>query len=147
MLDNKQLQYVGLYDWEDGTEYQSFNTNCMFDTYLRRLGLSVSLSAQCTWFTSTRNLWNDGTPVAYVDRSGNISAFTDADKSNIQLKHLVINYSGSYFDEYRVPFAMDFDKDYVKMVESLTSADVKNFAQKLLKPGNRIEVTMTTGKS
>ncbi len=116
MLDNKQLQYVGLYDWEDGTEYQSFNTNCMFDTYLRRLGLSVSLSAQCTWFTSTRNLWNDGTPVAYVDRSGNISAFTDADKSNIQLKHLVINYSGSYFDEYRVPFAMDFNLKATKEI-------------------------------
>ena len=58
--------------------------------------------------------------------------------------------SNGYWDYvlyHSVFTGVDFDKDYVKMVESLTSADVKNFARKLLKPGNRIEVTMTTGKS
>ena len=34
LLDNKQLEYVGLYEGEEGTESQAFNTNFMFDTYL-----------------------------------------------------------------------------------------------------------------
>lgn len=70
LLDNKQLEYVGLYEGEEGTESQAFNTNFMFDTYLQRLGLTFSTSLQCTWYTNRRNLWNDGMPVSYIDQSG-----------------------------------------------------------------------------
>ena len=62
-------------------------------------------------------------------------------------QNILTNGYWDYVLYHSVFTGVDFDKDYVKMVESLTSADVKNFAQKLLKPGNRIEVTMTTGKS
>ena len=70
LLDNKQLKYVGLYQGENGTESQAFNTNFMFDTYIQRLGLTFSTSAQCTWYTNRRNLWNDGVPVSYIDQAG-----------------------------------------------------------------------------
>ena len=106
LIDNKQLSYIGVYNWEDGTEYQSFNTNFMLDTYLQRLGMTFSISAQCTWFTSSRNLWNDGTPVKYVDKSGVTHEFTEKDKNDMYLQHLVENYAGSYFDRMTVPFAM-----------------------------------------
>jgi zinc protease len=36
----------------------------------------------------------------------------------------------------------DFDKDYYKMVDSLTSEEVQQMAQTLLKQNHRIEVTM-----
>lgn len=62
-------------------------------------------------------------------------------------QNILTNGYWDYVLYHSVFTGVDFDKDYVKMVESLTSADVKNFARKLLKPGNRIEVTMTTGKS
>lgn len=109
VLNNKQLQYVGLYNWEDGDEFQSFNTNFMLDTYLKRLGMTISLSSQCTWFTTTKNLWNNGTPIAYVDQSGTSHVFTEADKKDTQLQHLVTTYSSTYFDRIKVPFAMDIN--------------------------------------
>ena len=34
LLDNKQLKYVGLYNGDNGTESQAFNTNFMFDSYI-----------------------------------------------------------------------------------------------------------------
>ena len=37
LLDNKQLKYVGLYNGDNGTESQAFNTNFMFYTYIPRL--------------------------------------------------------------------------------------------------------------
>lgn len=109
LLDNKQLKYVGLYVGENGTESQSFNTNFMFDTYIQRLGLTFSTSAQCTWFTSRKNLWCSGVPVSYVDQSGVSHLFTEADKSNVQLQHLVEKYSDSYFERTTIPFYMDFN--------------------------------------
>lgn len=107
LLDNKQLEYVGLYEGEEGTESQAFNTNFMFDTYLQRLGLTFSTSLQCTWYTNRRNLWNDGMPVSYIDQSGETYSFRAEDAENIQLQHLVEKYSATYFERTTVPFYMD----------------------------------------
>lgn len=107
LLDNKQLEYVGLYEGEEGTESQAFNTNFMFDTYLQRLGLTFSTSLQCTWYTNRRNLWNDGMPVNYIDQSGETYPFRAEDAENIQLQHLVEKYSATYFERTTVPFYMD----------------------------------------
>lgn len=107
LLDNKQLEYVGLYEGEEGTESQAFNTNFMFDTYLQRLGLTFSTSLQCTWYTNRRNLWNDGMPVSYIDQSGETYLFRAEDAENIQLQHLVEKYSATYFERTTVPFYMD----------------------------------------
>ena len=109
LLDNKQLKYVGLYVGNDGTESQAFNTNFMFDTYIQHLGLTFSTSAQCTWYTSRRNLWNDGTPVSYIDQTGTSHPFLEEDKDNVQLQHLVENYSSTYFERTTVPFYMDIN--------------------------------------
>ena len=109
LLDNKQLKYVGLYQGENGTESQAFNTNFMFDTYIQRLGLTFSTSAQCTWYTNRRNLWNNGVPVSYIDQSGETHLFREEDKNNIQLQHLVEKYSATYFERTTVPFYMDIN--------------------------------------
>lgn len=109
LLDNKQLKYVGLYEGDNGTESQSFNTNFMFDTYIQRLGLTFSTSAQCTWFTSRRSLWNSGAPVSYIDQSGEAHPFLEEDKDNVQLQHLVEKYSSTYFGRTTVPFYMDIN--------------------------------------
>lgn len=107
LLDNKQLKFVGLYIDEEGITSQSFNTNFMFDTYIQRLGLTFSTSFQCTWLTSRRNLYTTGVPVSYVDQAGREQAFTDADRTNVQLQHLVEKYSAYYFEPTTVPFYMD----------------------------------------
>ena len=109
LLDNKQLKYVGLYNGDNGTESQAFNTNFMFDTYIQRLGFTFSTSAQCTWYTNRRNLWNNGVPVSYIDQSGETHPFREEDKNNIQLQHLVEKYSATYFERTTVPFYMDIN--------------------------------------
>lgn len=116
LLNGKQLQYIGLYQWENGMEYQKFSTNFMFDTYLQRLGLIFSTTAQCTWFTSSQSLWNDGTPTSYIDKSGTEHPFTEADKSNSELQHLVNSYSSAYFDKSTIPFAMNINLKATKEI-------------------------------
>ena len=37
---------------------------------------------------------------------------------------------------------IDFDKDYLKKVDSLTTDDIRHFCKQLTAPGNRIQVTM-----
>ena len=39
---------------------------------------------------------------------------------------------------------VDVNTNYTKLIESITTKDVKKFAKKLLKQGNLIEVSMTT---
>lgn len=106
-LGGDPVRYVGLYDWEDGSVRQQFNTNVTFDTYLEKLGLTFSTTFQCLWFTSSQPLWNDGAPVAWVDASGTEHPFTEADRHDTQLQWLVQTYSSGYFDRSTVPFAMD----------------------------------------
>ncbi|WP_321331230.1 TonB-dependent receptor [uncultured Bacteroides sp.] len=109
LFNGEQLQYVGLYNWEDGYEKQMFNTNFMFNTYIRKLGLILSTNAQCTWLTSSQPLWNDGTPTSYIDKSGAEHVFTEADRTDSELQHLVETYSSAYFNNKTIPFAMDLN--------------------------------------
>lgn len=130
LLNGEQLKYVGLYDWEDGTEQQRFNTRFMFDTYLPKLGLIFSTTAECTWFTNSRNLWNDGVPVSYVNKRGIISEFTAADATDMQLQHLINRYSSTYFNKETVPFAMDINLKATKKIGKYM--DVSLFVNRIL---------------
>lgn len=113
-LGGDPVKYVGLYDWQDGSVRQQFNTNVTFDTYLEKLGLTFSTTFQCLWMTSSQPLWNDGVPVAWVDASGTEHPFTEADKTNTQLQWLVQKYSDGYFDRSTVPFCMDVNLKVTK---------------------------------
>lgn len=113
-LGGDPVKYVGLYDWQDGSVRQQFNTNVTFDTYLERLGLTFSTTFQCLWFTCSQPLWNDGVPVAWVDASGTECPFTEADRTDTQLQWLVQRYSDGYFDRSTVPFAMDVNLKVTK---------------------------------
>ncbi|MDR1517999.1 MAG: TonB-dependent receptor, partial [Dysgonamonadaceae bacterium] len=104
LIGGEQLRYVGLYDWEDGSVRESFGTNVTADTYLQQIGMTLSLTAQCTWLTSSEPLWNSGVPISYVDKSGQSHPFTEADKGNAQLRQLVHLYSEGYFKATTVPF-------------------------------------------
>ncbi len=115
-IQNQQLGYVGIYQWEDGSVYQNFNTNTMLDTYIERIGMIFSLSFQCAWFKSYQSLWNDGVPFAYVGVDGIERAFTEADKSDVYLKNLVYNYSDSIFERTTTPFSMDINLKVTKRI-------------------------------
>lgn len=116
ILDNKQLEYIGLYQWESGNVYQQFYTNIVLDTYLERIGMIFSVSIQCQWFRSNRPLWNDGTPTHYIDKWGAVHDFTESDKTDLALQHLVNNYHDDYFDTTTTPFALDINLKATKKI-------------------------------
>ncbi len=103
IVNGRELQYVGLYDDLDGSEYRSFNTNILFDTDLPRLGLNFSIGVQNLWYTSRQTLERDGVPVQYMDVAGNIHPYTDECLSDPYLKQLVRNFSESSFVKQTVP--------------------------------------------
>lgn len=109
IVNNRELQYVGLYDDNDGSEYKSFNTNVMFDTDIPSLRLNVSLTVQNVWFTSHRTLYRDGTPTHYMDADGVVHQFTADLSSDPLLGQLIRSYSQSAFTEYVVPVATTFN--------------------------------------
>lgn len=116
ILNGEQLQYVGLYDWESGSTNEVFNTNVTADTYLNRIGMAFSVTAQCTWYTATQSLWNNGTPVSYVDKGGKVHLFTEADATDVQLQHLVNKYADDYFNRRVVPFEMGINLKATKEI-------------------------------
>lgn len=116
ILEGEQLQYVGLYDWESGAVNEQFSTNLTADTYLQRIGMIFSLTGQCTWYSAGQNLWNNGTPVSYVDKHGEVHPFTEADATDVQLQHLVNKYSADYFDRRTVPFEMSINLKATKEI-------------------------------
>lgn len=104
VLDGQRYQYAGIYDSDDGNKKEQFNTNFMFDTYLPKLGLTFSTSAQCMWFTSSNTLSKNRVPYAYIDPYGRIHEYTEAHQSDPILQWLVRKeYSTT---NQRVPFAM-----------------------------------------
>lgn len=103
IVNGTELQYVGLYDDNDGNVYKSFNTNLMFDTDLPRLGLRFSLGIQTMWFTSRQTIWRDGVPTHYMDPDGTIHPYTAESMADPYLGQLVRKFGVSAFDKYTVP--------------------------------------------
>lgn len=103
IVNGKELQYIGLYDDNDGSVYESLNTNLMFDTDLPRLGLRFSIGVQTMWFTSRQTLWRSGIPTHYMDPDGAVMPYTAADMNDPYLKQLVRTFGVSTFDKYTIP--------------------------------------------
>lgn len=116
LINNEQLQYIGLYDSDGGVENERLSTNLTIDTYLPKIGMLFSFSNQCTWFTSRKQLRESGVPISYIDRSGTTHPFTEQDKDDLQLKHLLKTYGDSYFQRNTVPFALDLNMKLTKKV-------------------------------
>lgn len=114
VIDNRQIQYVGLYANDDGSVRQAFNTNFTLDTDVPRLKLGFSLSAQCMWFTTSQRKEVSNYPVQYIAPDGSIHDWSDADADDMYLRWLVRDYSPSQFEKNRVPFAMNVNMKVTK---------------------------------
>lgn len=103
IVNNRELQYVGLYDDTDGSEYRSFNTNVLFDTDVRRLDLNFSIGIQNVWFTARRTLRRDGTPIQYMDVGGVVRPYTEESIADPYLRQLVRQFAESSFARQTIP--------------------------------------------
>lgn len=108
VLDNVPVndKYIGLYDWNDGYIVQNFNTNFLFDTYIKSLGLTFSTSFECNWFNSRQTMKKNGIPIAYINTKGEIHPFTEEDKKDTYKQWLIKDYSNTMFAKTTEPFYM-----------------------------------------
>ena len=116
IIDNTPVssKYIGYYDTQDGAEYQSFNTNFMADTYIQKLGLSFSVTAECTWFETSKTLQQNGYPLAYMNTKGEILPFTEEDLHHPYKQWLVQTYNPSLFNKKTIPFYAFFNLKVTK---------------------------------
>lgn len=98
--------YIGYYDNKSGSIREQFNTNFMADTYIPRLALSFSLTAECMWYTSSKSIRMNGVPLKYIDTNGDIHDYTDESRNDMYLQWLVNKYNSSAWLTQRVPFYM-----------------------------------------
>jgi len=100
-------RYVGLYDWNDGKVNEQLNTNFMFDTQVKRWGLVFTTTIQCMWFTSSRRMYQNGTPTYYMDvADGELHPYTEESRQDALLQFLVKTYNSELFKRQTVPMAM-----------------------------------------
>lgn len=83
-------RYIGLYEWRNGYVMDQVTTNIIADTYLDRLGLIFSATAECFWMGKTRTPSRKARPIAYIDVNGNMHSYTDADASDMYLSWLTL---------------------------------------------------------
>lgn len=120
-------RYIGLYEVDDSSLREQFNTNFIVDTWLEKLGMKLSATAECLWFYSRQTPRRAGTPLAYMDVSGTVSPYTEADKNDLYKQHLVMDYSSALSDKATDPFYMYVNfkatKDFGKHVSVSLFAD------------------------
>lgn len=120
IIDGKRLPYIGLYQWDDGSEKQQLNANLIVDTYVPSLGLEFSSSFQFMCFRSDQTLPMNGTPVAYIDPSGKQHPYLEGDKSDPILQWLDIKYNDALFQKRTIPMSMNMNlkvsKDFYKRI-------------------------------
>lgn len=118
IINGKRLPYIGLYQWDDGSEKQQLNTNLIVDTYVPSLGLEFSSSFQFLWFRSDQPMPLNGTPIAYIDPSGKEHPYLEKDKTDPVLQWLDIKYNDALFQKKTIPMSMNMNlkvsKDFYK---------------------------------
>lgn len=83
-------KYAALYpNWRDGFYRTRTSTNFTADTYIKRFGLTLSLTAETYW-KGLSNQWdnNPGYPSYYLTTDNVLHEYTEADKQDLYLSFL-----------------------------------------------------------
>lgn len=122
--------YIGYYDWTEGSIRENLNTNIIADVYIKQLGLTVSATFELNWYSASQTLYKDGTPIAYMDLSGELRPYTEESKQDEYLQWLTFTYNADQFRRKTVPFAGYLN---LRVQKSITKyADLAFFVNKLL---------------
>lgn len=94
--------YVGYYNWQDGYQRELLNTNIIFDTYFKKIGLNFSTHIQIHGYNSDKRLSKNGTPIAYMDVDGKMHPYTSEDQKDALKQWLTIKVNNALFTQRRV---------------------------------------------
>lgn len=84
--------YAALYpDWRDGYKRKNTTASLTGDTYIRRLGLTMSLRSDF-YFSGVNIIWdnNPGAPTYYLTLDGQLHDYTEADRTDPRLRYLIV---------------------------------------------------------
>lgn len=131
VLNNRQLNVVGIYKDNDKLTTEMANTNFTFDTDVPNLKLGFSVSAQCLWFTSSKRDPLSNIPSEYMNGNGVINKWQMGDENDSNLRWLVRNYNESFYKKETIPFSVNLNFKVTKKIfkDRLT---VAMFCNKLL---------------
>ena len=107
VLDNRRINFVGIYKDDEFVVNEMANTNFTADTNVPRLKLGFSISAQCLWFTAAQRKPLSNLPDAYMKPDGSVQAWQRGDEQDTYLRWLMRNYTPSFFKRDVVPFSMN----------------------------------------
>lgn len=114
-VDGEVYPYIGVYEMNDGSFYDSMTSNLMLDTQIPSLGLIFTTSFQCQWFSGHKSMPTSKYPVSYIDKSGKVLNFDkDMAADDPLLRHLIREYTASLYQYQRVPFAMNVNLKIMK---------------------------------
>jgi len=130
-IGGESYPYIGLYQKNTGTLYETFNTNFMFDTQVPRLGLIFSTSFQALWFTGSQSMPNDPYPISYIDKNLTVREFTSDMEDDAILGLLVRDYTSSLYVYQKVPFSMNINLKVSKQLYH-EKASIALFVNKIL---------------
>lgn len=102
-------KFVGLYENVDLSRKEQLNTNLTVDTYVPKLGLKFSLTAEAMWFTSSKQEPRSETPTYYLDTDMVLHPYTEASKQDTYLQHLNYSATGYFYAKSTVPFYAVFN--------------------------------------
>ena len=110
-------RYVGIYDTDDGRVNHQLSSTLMFDTQIPRWGLIFTTTLQCVWYTKSRRLRENGTPVGYISAAdGDFHPWSDSDASDTMLRHLVRHFSDQIFSTQTTPIALYLNLKATKQI-------------------------------
>lgn len=131
VINNQQIQYVGYYDHDGGSENQMLNTNFTLDTDIPKLKLGFSVSAQCLWYTMRQQKEVSNYPTRYMDNDGVMHDWQEEDENDTYLRYLVRDYTASNYALTRVPFCMNLNFKVTKKLLG-DKLNIALFCNKLL---------------
>ncbi len=131
VIDGRQIQYVGLYDDDDGSVREMFNTNFTADTDVPKLRLGFSVSAQCLWFTTSQRKPVSNYPSQYISPDGSIHDWQPEFENDTYLRWLVRNNTESLYEKHKVPFSMNVNFKVTKKLLN-DQLNVAMFCNKLI---------------
>ena len=109
VIDGEQIQYVGLYQDDEGSVYERMNTNFTLDTDVPKLKLGFSISAQFLWFTTQQRDPVSIYPDQYIAPDGTVHDWQAGDEEDTYLRWLVRKNSNTLIEKQRVPMSMNLN--------------------------------------
>lgn len=94
-------RYAGYYMSTDKYDKQIFTSNFIFDSYVDKLGLILSATAECFWMSNTKRPATSSVPMGYMDITGTVHPYVEADQSDPYLRWLVLTGTAGQDMDYR----------------------------------------------